>query len=76
MLNTFSSMHFSGFFLSFVLIVKVRSEEHLHFVENLRSTESCKEVGRRTLKERTSFLSLSLSPFFLATPCGFQDFSS
>ena len=30
----------------FVLIIKIRSEEPLHFVENLRSTESCKEVGR------------------------------
>lgn len=63
MLITFSSMHFSVFF--FVLIIKIRSEEPLHFVENLRSTESCKEVGRKTLiilPQRENLF--SLSPFF------------
>ena len=65
MLITFSSMHFFVFFSS-VLIIKVRTEEHLHFVENLRSTESCKEVGRKTLiilPQRENLFSLSL-PFF------------
>lgn len=65
MLITFSSIHFFGFFLCFDY---KRTEEHLHFVENLRSTESCKEVGKKTLiilpQRETSFLSLSLLFFF------------
>lgn len=37
----FSSFHF------FLLIAKVKSKEYPHLVENLKSTENCKKVGRK-----------------------------
>lgn len=46
--NNFSSTHFSSF-LFLLGFIKTQSEKQLHLVENLRSTEHYKEVGRNIL---------------------------